>query len=455
MEHRRPVSLAKQSRHATPPAENQRRSGTRMNIFLLGSGGREHALAWKLAASPLVERLFCAPGNAGIARDCELVALDIADHAAVIALCKAQNIDLVVVGPEAPLCAGIVDDLTAAGIKAFGPTRAAARLEGSKGFTKDLCQANNIPTAAYERFHAAAPAKAYVRAQGAPIVVKADGLAAGKGVIIAQSIAEADAAIDMMFAGGLGTAGAEVVIEQFLEGEEASFFALCDGKTAVPLASAQDHKRVFDGDEGPNTGGMGAYSPAPVMTAELSRRAMDEIVLPTVRPMAALGTPYQGVLYAGRMITAAGPKLIEYNVRFGDPECQVLMPRLMSDLVPALLACCDGVLKNFDLRWYTDAAVAVVMAAKGYPGDYGKGSVIEGLEAAAEIEGVEIFHAGTKTDGARILANGGRVLNVCARGKSVTEAQARAYAAVDRIRWPEGFCRRDIGFRAVARERKL
>ena len=424
-----------------------------MNILLLGSGGREHALACKMAASPLVERLYCAPGNAGIAREAELVAVDAADHAAVIAFCKTHRIDLVAVGPEAPLCAGIVDDLAAAGIKAFGPTRAAARLEGSKGFAKDLCKANGIPTAAYARFSAPAPAKAYVRAQGAPIVVKADGLAAGKGVVAANSVTEAEAAIDMIFAARLGEDG--LVIEEFLAGEEASFFALCDGSTAIPLASAQDHKRVFDGDEGPNTGGMGAYSPAPVMTAELSRRAMDEIVLPTVRAMVALGTPYQGVLYAGLMITAAGPKLIEYNVRFGDPECQVLMPRLMSDLVPALLACCDGVLKNFDLRWYTDAAVAVVMAAKGYPGDYGKGSVIEGLEAAAEIEGVEIFHAGTKTDGARILANGGRVLNVCARGKSVTEAQARAYAAVDRIRWPEGFCRRDIGFRAVARERKL
>ena len=424
-----------------------------MNILLLGSGGREHALAWKMAASPLVERLYCAPGNAGIAREAELVAVDAADHAAVIAFCKTHRIALVAVGPEAPLCAGIVDDLAAAGIKAFGPTRAAARLEGSKGFAKDLCKANGIPTAAYARFSAPAPAKAYVRAQGAPIVVKADGLAAGKGVVAANSVTEAEAAIDMIFAARLGEDG--LVIEEFLAGEEASFFALCDGSTAIPLASAQDHKRVFDGDEGPNTGGMGAYSPAPVMTAELSRRAMDEIVLPTVRAMVALGTPYQGVLYAGLMITAAGPKLIEYNVRFGDPECQVLMPRLMSDLVPALLACCDGVLKNFDLRWYTDAAVAVVMAAKGYPGDYGKGSVIEGLEAAAEIEGVEIFHAGTKTDGARILANGGRVLNVCARGKSVTEAQARAYAAVDRIRWPEGFCRRDIGFRAVARERKL
>jgi len=423
-----------------------------MNILLLGSGGREHALAWKIAASPLVERLVCAPGNAGIARECDLVALDAADHAAVIAFCRARKIDLVVVGPEAPLCAGIVDDLAAAGFKAFGPTRTAAQLEGSKGFTKDLCEANGIPTAAYGRFTAAAPAKDYVRAQGAPIVVKADGLAAGKGVVVAQSIAEAEAAIDMMFGGGLGSAGTEVVVEEFLQGEEASFFALCDGETAIPLASAQDHKRVFDGDEGPNTGGMGAYSPAPVMTPELSRRAMDEIVLPTVRAMQAMGAPYKGVLYAGLMITAQGPKLIEYNVRFGDPECQVLMLRLMSDLVPALLASCDGMLKNFDLRWYPDAALTVVMAAKGYPGMTAKGSVIEGLDDAAAVEGVQIFHAGTKGDGGRVLANGGRVLNVSARGKTVGEAQARAYRAVDRIRWPDGFCRRDIGFRAVERE---
>jgi phosphoribosylamine---glycine ligase len=423
-----------------------------MNILLLGSGGREHALAWKIAASPLVERLVCAPGNAGIARECDLVALDVADHAAVIAFCRARKIDLVVVGPEAPLCAGIVDDLAAAGFKAFGPTRTAAQLEGSKGFTKDLCWANGIPTAAYARFTAAAPAKDYVRAQGAPIVVKADGLAAGKGVVVAQSVAEAEAAIDMMFGGGLGSAGTEVVVEEFLEGEEASFFALCDGETAIPLASAQDHKRVFDGDEGPNTGGMGAYSPAPVMTPELSRRAMDEIVLPTVRAMKAMGAPYKGVLYAGLMITAQGPKLIEYNVRFGDPECQVLMLRLMSDLVPALLASCDGMLKNFDLRWYPDAALTVVMAAKGYPGMTAKGSVIEGLDDAAAVEGVEIFHAGTKGDGGRVLANGGRVLNVSARGKTVGEAQVRAYRAVDRIRWADGFCRRDIGFRAVERE---
>jgi phosphoribosylamine---glycine ligase len=426
-----------------------------MNILLLGSGGREHALAWKIAASPLVERLVCAPGNAGIARECDLVALDAADHAAVIAFCRARKIDLVVVGPEAPLCAGIVDDLAAAGFKAFGPSRTAAQLEGSKGFTKDLCRANGIPTAAYARFTAAAPAKDYLRAQGAPIVVKADGLAAGKGVVVAGSVAEAEAAIDMMFGGGLGSAGTEVVVEEFLQGEEASFFALCDGETAIPFASAQDHKRVFDGDEGPNTGGMGAYSPAPVMTPDISRRAMDEIVLPTVRAMKAMGAPYKGVLYAGLMITAQGPKLIEYNVRFGDPECQVLMLRLMSDLVPALLASCDGMLKNFDLRWYPDAALTVVMAAKGYPGMTAKGSVIEGLDDAAAVEGVEIFHAGTKGDGGRVLANGGRVLNVSALGRTVGEAQARAYRAVDRIRWADGFCRRDIGFRAVARERNV
>jgi phosphoribosylamine---glycine ligase len=424
-----------------------------MHILLLGSGGREHALAWKIAASPLAERLYCAPGNAGIAQECETVAIDLADHAAVTAFCRAHKIGLVVVGPEAPLCAGIVDDLTAAGIEAFGPSKAAARLEGSKGFTKDLCRANNIPTAAYARFTAAEPAKAYVRAQGAPIVVKADGLAAGKGVVVAQSVAKAEEAVDMMFAGALGAAGAEVVIEEFLSGEEASFFALCDGETAIALASAQDHKRAFDGDQGPNTGGMGAYSPAPVMTPEMSQRTMDEIVLPTVRAMQAMGAPYKGVLYAGLMITPAGPKLIEYNVRFGDPECQVLMLRLMSDLVPALLAACDGMLKNFDLRWYPDAALTVVMAAEGYPGDYARGSVIEGLDAAAGIEGVKIFHAGTRADAGRIVANGGRVLNVCALGKSVGEAQTRAYAAVDRIRWPDGFCRRDIGFRAVKREK--
>jgi phosphoribosylamine--glycine ligase len=361
---------------------------------------------------------------------------------------------LVVVGPEGPLCAGLVDDLAAAGIKAFGPSRAAAQLEGSKGFTKDLCREHAIPTAAYERFTAAAPAKAYLRARGAPIVVKADGLAAGKGVVVAATVAEAEAAIDAMLGGSLGEAGAEVVIEEFLAGEEASFFALCDGDDAIPLASAQDHKRAFDGDRGPNTGGMGAYSPAPALTPELTRRAMDEIVLPTVRAMKARQTPFRGVLYAGLMLTPEGPKLIEYNVRFGDPECQVLMLRLMSDLVPALLACCDGMLKNFDLRWFPDPALTVVMAAKGYPGRYATGSVIEGLEAAAAVEGVQIFHAGTNAEGGRILANGGRVLDVSALGKTVGEAQGRAYQAVDRIRWADGFCRRDIGYRAVARERE-
>jgi phosphoribosylamine--glycine ligase len=424
-----------------------------MNILLLGSGGREHALAWKMAASPLTDRLYCAPGNAGIAQEAECVPLDIADHGAVIAFCRDRHIDFVVVGPEAPLCAGIVDDLEAAGIKAFGPTRAAAQLEGSKGFTKDLCRANGIPTAAYERFRSAEAAKTYLRARGAPIVVKADGLAAGKGVVVAQTIAEAEAAVDMMFGGALGDAGGEVVIEEFLAGEEASFFALGDGETAIALTTAQDHKRAFDGDQGPNTGGMGAYSPAPNIDAAMTARVMAEIIMPTLRAMQAMGTPYKGVLYAGLMITAEGPKLIEYNARFGDPETQVQMLRLMSDLVPALLASRDGQLKSFDLRWYPDPALTVVMAAKGYPGHYARGSVIQGLDDAAKVEGVEIFHAGTKADGDRILANGGRVLNVSAIGKTVKEAQARAYEAVSRIHWPEGFYRHDIGWRAVEREK--
>jgi len=422
-----------------------------MNILLLGSGGREHALAWKIAASPLVDRLYCAPGNAGIAREAECVALDVADHAAVIAFCRTNKIDLVVVGPEAPLVAGLVDDLAAAGLKAFGPSRAAARLEGSKGFTKDLCRANNIPTAAYERFTAAGPAKAYVRKMGAPIVVKADGLAAGKGVVVAQSVEEAEAAIDAICSEGVDAA---LVVEEFLDGEEASFFVLSDGEHVLPLATAQDHKRAFDGDRGPNTGGMGAYSPAPVMTAQMCARALDEIVRPTIRAMKAQGAPYKGVLYAGLMITSAGPKLIEYNVRFGDPECQVLMLRLMSDIVPALVATHDGMLGSFDLRWYEDAALTVVMAAKGYPGAYQKGSLIDGLDAAAAVEGVEIFHAGTIADEGRVRANGGRVLNVSALGRTVGDAQTRAYRAIDQIRWPEGFCRRDIGWQAVKREKE-
>ena len=423
-----------------------------MNILLLGSGGREHALAWKMAASPLIDKLYCAPGNAGIAQEAECVGLDIADHAAVIAFCRDRGIDLVVVGPEGPLCAGIVDDLETAGIKAFGPSRAAARLEGSKGFTKDLCRAHGIPTAAYERFRAAAPAKAYIRERGAPIVVKADGLAAGKGVVVAPDLATAEAAVDMMFGGGLGDAGVEVVVEEFLDGEEASFFALCDGETAIPLTTAQDHKRVYDGDQGPNTGGMGAYSPAPMIDDAMGRRIMSEIIAPTMRAMTAIGAPYKGVLYAGLMMTAEGPKLIEYNARFGDPETQVLMLRLMSDLVPALLASRDGMLGSFDLRWYADPALTVVMAAKGYPGAYARGTAIEGLAAAAAVDGVEIFHAGTKAEGGKIVANGGRVLNVSAIGRTVGEAQARAYQAVSRIHWPEGFCRHDIGWRAVQRE---
>ena len=424
-----------------------------MNILLIGSGGREHALAWKLAASPLLTKLWCSPGNAGIAKEAECVALDVADHAAVITFCRDNKVDFVVVGPEAPLAAGIVDDLAAAGIKAFGPSKAAARLEGSKGFTKDICKANNIPTAAYERFSDADKAKAYIRAQGAPIVIKADGLAAGKGVVVAMTLQEAEDAIDMMLGGGFGAAGAEAVVEEFMTGEEASFFVLCDGENALPLVAAQDHKRVFDGDKGPNTGGMGAYSPAPVFTDAIQQRTMDEIILPTLKAMKEMGCPYKGVLFAGLMITDEGPKLIEYNARFGDPETQVLMVRLMSDLLPALIASADGQLKNFDLRWFPDPALTVVMAAKGYPGDYDKGTRIAGIDRAEQIEGVEVFHAGTKASGDWILANGGRVLNVTASAKTVGEAQRRAYEAIGLINWPEGFCRRDIGWQAVARER--
>jgi phosphoribosylamine--glycine ligase len=423
-----------------------------MNILLLGSGGREHALAWKIAASPLLTTLWCAPGNTGIAREAECVALDITDHAAVIDFCRANAVDFVVVGPDAPIAAGIVDDLTAAGFKAFGPSRAAGRLESSKKFSKALCSAHNIPTAAYEHFTDPEAAKAYIRATGAPIVVKADGLAAGKGVVVATTLDEALAAVDMMFGGGLGEAGAEVVVEEFMEGEEASFFALCDGEHALPLATAQEHKRAFDGNKGPNTGGMGAVSPATVLTDVVCARVMDEMIMPTLRALKAMGTPYQGVLYAGVMVTAQGPKLVGYNARFGDPETQVLMLRMMSDLLPALIACADGQLKNFSLRWFDDAALTVIMATKGCPGAYGKGSVIEGLEEAAKVEGVEIFHAGTVAKDGKILANGGRVLNICATGKTIAEARRRAYAAVDRIRWPDGFFRRDIGWQAIARE---
>jgi phosphoribosylamine---glycine ligase len=423
-----------------------------VKILVLGSGGREHALCWKIAASPLVTKLWCAPGNGGIADDAECVAIDIADHSAVIAFCKANAVDFVVVGPDAAVAAGVVDDLNAAGFKAFGPTKAAARLESSKSFTKELCREHNIPTAAYQHFTDADNAKNYIRARGVPIVIKADGLAAGKGVVVAQTVDEATAAVDMMFGGAFGASGAEVVIEEFMAGEEASFFALCDGEHALPLATAQDHKAAYDGDKGPNTGGMGAYSPAPVMTDALCQRVMDDMIYPTLRALKAMGTPYKGVLFAGIMVTKDGPKLVEYNARFGDPETQVLMLRMKSDVLPALIACADGQLKHFDLRWYDDVAITVIMATRGYPGDYGKGSVIRDLDQAKAVEGVEIFHAGTKRSGNDMLANGGRVLNVCAMGKTVVEARDRAYRAVDLIDWPEGFCRRDIGWRAVERE---
>jgi phosphoribosylamine--glycine ligase len=382
------------------------------------------------------------------------VPLDTADHAAVVRFCTENRIGFVVVGPEVPLVAGIVDDLAAAKIKVFGPSKAAAQLEGSKGFTKDLCREFSIPTGAYGRFGDAGTAKAYLATQKLPIVIKADGLAAGKGVVIAETASAAEKAVEACFAGAFGAAGAEVVIEEFLEGEEASFFVLCDGEHVLPLATAQDHKRVGDGDTGPNTGGMGAYSPAPVMTPEMTRRTLDEIIRPTVRGMVERATPFKGVLYLGVMITKDGPKLYEYNVRFGDPECQVLMLRLKSDLLAALIATADGVLDTFDLRWHDDAALTVVMASKGYPGDYAKDTEIRGLEKAREVPGVEIFHAGTRREGDRLLAAGGRVLCVTARGKTVAEAQARAYEAVHAIDWPGGFYRNDIGWRAVAREKR-
>jgi len=423
-----------------------------MKVLVVGSGGREHALCWAIAASPLCDTLWCAPGNAGIAAEAECVPIAADDVDGLVAFARERAADLVVVGPEAPLVAGLVDRLTDAGIMAFGPSAAAAALEGSKGFTKDLCARHGIPTAAYGRFGDADAAKDYVRAQGAPIVVKADGLAAGKGVTVAATVEEALAAIDDALLGGrFGAAGAEVVIEAFLEGEEASFFALVDGETALPLAGAQDHKRVGDGDTGPNTGGMGAYSPAPVLTPAMAARVMDEIVRPTVRGMAAEGRPFRGVLYAGLMIGPAGPKLIEYNVRFGDPECQVLMARLASDLLPALVATCEGGLDAFDLRWRPETALCVVMAARGYPGDYAKGTPIRNLEAADAVDGVTVFHAGTAARDGDIVATGGRVLGVTALGGDADEARARAYLAVDLIDWPDGFCRRDIGWRASGR----
>lgn len=425
-----------------------------MNILLIGSGGREHALAWAISASPLCDKLFIAPGNPGTAECGTNVVLDIADHRAVADFCKLQGVGFAVIGPEGPLVDGIADDLEASGIKTFGPSRAAAQLEGSKAFTKELCAEFDIPTAAFARFDNEAAARAYVAKTGAPLVIKADGLAAGKGVVMAETVEPANEALAMMFSGGLGAAGAEVVIEEWMIGEEASFFALCDGTHALALASAQDHKRAFDGDTGPNTGGMGAYSPAPVMTKALEEQVMAEIIRPTLAGMAKRGAPFKGILYAGLMITAQGPKLIEYNVRFGDPECEVLMPRLKSDIVPALLAARDGVLNAVDLRWSDQAALTVVMAANGYPATPEKGSVIKGIEKAAAEKDVLVFHAGTQAKGDDLVANGGRVLNIVALGKTVSEAQAKAYRAVDLIDWPGGFCRRDIGWQAVKRERE-
>jgi phosphoribosylamine---glycine ligase len=417
-----------------------------INVLLLGSGGREHALAFALAKSKNLGRLYAAPGNPGIGKLAELVSLKISDHAAVISFCKAHNIGFVVVGPEAPLVAGIVDDLNAAGILAFGPSRYAAQLEGSKGFTKDICAAHNIPTAAYERFKALAPALAYLKKMGAPIVVKADGLAAGKGVTVAMTLAEAEHAVRDIFDGRFGQG--ECVIEEFLEGEEASFFVLSDGVNVLPLTTAQDHKRVGEGDVGPNTGGMGAYSPAPCMTQTLCDEAFEKIVKPTVKALAALGHPYKGVLYAGLILTKHGPKLIEYNARFGDPETQVMMLRLESDLLALLMATATGELKNVAVKWRDDPALTVVLAAKGYPGEVEKGSHINGLNQVFE-NGVEVFHAGTALDGEFIVANGGRVLNVTAMAATLKEAQKKAYAAVDQINWQGGFCRRDIGWRAL------
>ena len=424
-----------------------------MNILLLGSGGREHALAWKLAQSPKLSKLYCAPGNAGIAQVAECVALQVTDHAGILNFCKSNDISYVVIGPEGPLVDGLADELQDTGIGAFGPSAYASQLEGSKGFTKDLCAEFNIPTAAYKRFTKAEPAKAFLDEMSIPVVIKADGLAAGKGVIIAENREQAEQAIDDCFAGSFGEAGHEVVIEAFLDGEEASMFALCDGQTAMLLGTAQDHKRVGDGDTGPNTGGMGAYSPAPVMTQEMIDRTMSEIIVPTLAGMHSRGHPFKGILYAGLMLTQNGPELIEYNVRFGDPECQVLMPRLKSDLLELMLAASDGALLEHDAQWSDEKALTVVLAAKGYPGSYEKNTEINGIEDA-EKDGTIVFHAGTTKEGGRLLATGGRVLNVTAFGATVSEAQRKAYKSVDAINWKNGFCRSDIGWRAVKREKE-
>ena len=422
-----------------------------MNILILGSGGREHALAWAVKQNPKCDRLIVAPGNAGIAMLAECADIDILDGATVVTFCEENAVDFVIVGPEAPLAAGVADACRAAGILTFGPSAAAARLEASKAFTKEICDACAAPTAGYARFTEPAPARAYIKAQGAPIVVKADGLAAGKGVVVALTEAEALAAIDDMFGGSLGAAGAEVVIEEFMTGEEASFFILTDGTTALPIGTAQDHKRAFDGDTGPNTGGMGAYSPAPVLTETIQNQAMSEIILPTIAEMARRGTPYQGVLYAGLMIEGGKARLVEYNCRFGDPETQVLMLRLGAQALDLLQACAENRLSGAQVNWADDHALTVVMAARGYPGPYEKGSVINGLDRMPEDSRHMAFHAGTAQRDGVIVANGGRVLNITARGATLEEAHHRAYAMIDLIDWPQGFCRSDIGWRALAK----
>lgn len=423
-----------------------------MHVLLIGSGGREHSLAWKITKSPLLTRLTCAPGNPGIAELATCITLDSSDHASVIEFCKKCAVDFVIIGPEAPLVGGLTDALSNAYIKHFGPSQKASMLEGSKGFTKDLCHENNIPTASYSKFKNRDAALKYIQNKKTPIVIKADGLSAGKGVVIAETSEQALKAVNDCFNGAFGSAGHEVVVEEFLLGEEASFFALCDGKNVIPFGSAQDHKRVGDGDTGLNTGGMGAYSPAPVMTSETVRRTMQEIIIPTVRAMELRGTPFKGVLFAGLMITSEGPKLIEYNVRFGDPETQVLMMRLKSDLLEALIATADGTLDTVSLNWSDEASLTVVFAANGYPGPPLKGTEIRNLKAAKISDEVEIFHAGTKKLNHSLLADGGRVLNITARGSTVAKAKNRAYEAIRKIDWPEGFYRHDIGWRAVARE---
>ncbi len=422
-----------------------------MKTLVIGSGGREHVLCWSLAKSPNIEKLYCAPGNAGIAAQAECVALDVMDFDGILQFCAENGIGFAVIGPEAPLVGGLADRLEAAGIATFGPSAAAARLEGSKGFMKDLCARAGVPTAGYGRFTSFEEAKAFIEAGAAPVVVKADGLAAGKGVIIAQTVDEAVAAAQDMFAGQFGEAGSELVVEEFLPGEEASYLALVDGETVLPLETAQDHKAVGEGDTGPNTGGMGAYSPAPVMTPELCQRAMREIVEPLVKAMAADGAPFKGVFYAGLMIADGAPKLLEVNTRFGDPECQAILPRLKSDLLTALRAARDGRLNEIELEWHDQAALCVVMASKGYPGFYDKGSVIRGIGAAEAATGATVFHAGTSRADGETTATGGRVLGVTALGDTIAEAQAAAYRAVEMIDWPGGFYRRDIGWRAVGR----